>query len=114
MSEPVTLDRLEQALAVAAYAVVKYGAQFAPLFERMEREIEEARRRFDGPAERAARLLEVYAREHDTKPSKRQNSEIQILTRRDGSCRLVVDTITSSDVARKVWKLLESSESRPA
>jgi transcriptional regulator with XRE-family HTH domain len=38
---------------------------------------------------------------------------IQITVREDSSCRLVVDTITSSQVARKVWELLDTRELEP-
>jgi transcriptional regulator with XRE-family HTH domain len=38
---------------------------------------------------------------------------IQIIIREDSSCRLVVDTITTSQIARKVWELLDTAEREP-
>lgn len=54
---PVTIETLEQTLAVLAYVVVKHGQVYAPLFERVEREVEVAR---NGPEARARRFLESY------------------------------------------------------
>ena len=51
---PSSLDDLERALALAAFLVARHG----PILERVEREIEEARRA--DPAERAQRILERY------------------------------------------------------
>jgi hypothetical protein len=56
MSE-VTIERLERALALCAYLVVLDGPKTAPLFERMERELESLRAR-DNTVARAQRLLE--------------------------------------------------------
>mgnify|MGYP000887929833 FL=1 len=55
---PSSLDDLERALALAAFLVARYGARFAPILERVEREIAEARR--GDPAQRAQRILEDY------------------------------------------------------
>lgn len=55
---PSSLDDLERALALAAFLVARHGNRFAPILERVEREIEEARRA--DPAERAQRILERY------------------------------------------------------
>jgi hypothetical protein len=57
MSEPVTIERLERALALCAYIMVLDGPVVAPLFEKLERELETMRRQQDTVA-RAKRLLE--------------------------------------------------------
>lgn len=57
--QPVTLERLERGLAVAAYLVVLHGPVLAPVFERMEREIAAFRADHDAVG-RAKRLLESY------------------------------------------------------
>lgn len=49
------LERLERALAVVAYVVVKHGAVYAPI---LERELETART--SAPVERARNLLQRY------------------------------------------------------
>jgi hypothetical protein len=43
--KPITVERLERALAIAAYVVARHGDVYAPIFERLERELEEVRRR---------------------------------------------------------------------
>lgn len=50
-------ERLERALVAAAFVVEMYGVVYAPIFERLEREVE-ARKNADGPRARARRLLE--------------------------------------------------------
>jgi hypothetical protein len=57
-TEYVSLERLERALAVVAYIVLRHGAVYAPILERLEREVEVARR--DDPMIRAKRILEGY------------------------------------------------------
>lgn len=52
------VERLERALVLAAYIVVRHGPQFAPIVERLESELAAARR--DDPVERAKRILERY------------------------------------------------------
>lgn len=59
-SEPITVERLERALAVAAYVVVLDGPVMVPIFERLERELAAMRRQEDTVA-RAKRLLETYS-----------------------------------------------------
>jgi hypothetical protein len=56
--QPVTLERLIQAQAAIAYAMTLDGAVYAPVFERLEREIA-ALRAADDIMERARRCLEV-------------------------------------------------------
>lgn len=55
----VTIERLERALALAAYAVVLDGPVAAPIFDRLERELEAARSSHNSVA-RAHALLERY------------------------------------------------------
>jgi len=58
--EPITIERLERALAVAAYMVVLHGPCAAPTFERLERELATMRSNHDAVG-RAKRLLESYS-----------------------------------------------------
>jgi hypothetical protein len=60
MSEAVTVERLERALAVCAYLVERDGPVVVPLFERLERELAVMRQTQDTVA-RAKRLLETYS-----------------------------------------------------
>ncbi len=53
------IERMERALQLAAFVVVRHGPVYAPLFDRLERELEAARR--SDPTERAKRILEAYA-----------------------------------------------------
>lgn len=46
-SKPITVDRIERALAVAAYVVVNHGDVYLPIFERLECELADAKRRAD-------------------------------------------------------------------
>jgi hypothetical protein len=57
--ESVTLDRLERGLALAAYLVVLDGPVLAPIFEKLERELEIMRGNQDAVG-RAKLLLESY------------------------------------------------------
>ncbi|WP_426442892.1 hypothetical protein [Bradyrhizobium genosp. P] len=59
MSEPVTIARLERALAICAYLVVRDGAVVVPLYERLERDLAKLRQTQDAMG-RAKRLLETY------------------------------------------------------
>jgi hypothetical protein len=54
--EEVTLERLERARAAVAYAMTLDGAVYAPIFERLEREIA-TRRATDDVMARAQRAL---------------------------------------------------------
>jgi len=58
--EPVTIEEIEKALAVAAYLVVRYGPVYAPLVDRLERELEDAKR--NEPIAKAKRILAEYAK----------------------------------------------------
>lgn len=55
----VSIERLERALAVAAYVVTQRGAIAAPLFNRIEAELAAARATQD-TVSRARALLESY------------------------------------------------------
>jgi hypothetical protein len=57
--ESVTLDRLERGLALAAYLVVLDGPVLAPIFEKLERDLEAMRSSQDAVG-RAKALLESY------------------------------------------------------
>lgn len=54
-----SVERLERALVLAAYIVVRHGPQFAPIVERLESELAAALR--DDPVERARRILQRYS-----------------------------------------------------
>ena len=57
--QPVTLERLEHGLAVAAYIVTLDGPIAAPIFERLERELATMRADQD-TVNRARQLLDSY------------------------------------------------------
>lgn len=57
--QPLTIERLEHALAVAAYIVTLDGPIAAPIFEKLERELA-AMRADQDTVGRAKRLLESY------------------------------------------------------
>ncbi len=57
--EPVTVERLERGLAVAAYLLVRHGPVLAPIFERLERELATMKADQDAVG-RAKKLLESY------------------------------------------------------
>jgi hypothetical protein len=57
MTEAITVERLERGLAIAAYVMSLDGPMCAPLFEKLERDLEAMRRQGDTVA-RAKRLLE--------------------------------------------------------
>jgi hypothetical protein len=52
------IERVERALALAAYIVLRHGPVYAPYIDRLEGELEAARR--DDPTERARRILHAY------------------------------------------------------
>jgi hypothetical protein len=52
------IERLERALTLAAYIVLRHGLIYAPYVDRLEQELEAARR--DDPTERARRILHAY------------------------------------------------------
>ena len=58
------VERLERALVLVAYIVLRHGPVYAPYIDRLERELEAARQ--NDPTERAKRILETYAAKGDT------------------------------------------------
>jgi hypothetical protein len=56
MSEPITVERLERALALCAYLVELDGPIMVPMFERIERDLAALRTQQDA-TERAKKLL---------------------------------------------------------
>jgi hypothetical protein len=52
------IGRLEHALVLAAYIVLRHGPAYAPYVDRLEKELEAARR--NNPTEHAKRILETY------------------------------------------------------
>ena len=65
--QPVTLERLEHGLAIAAYLMELHGPVMAPIFEKLEREAEAMRSSQDA-AGRARRLLDSYRTAGGVKP----------------------------------------------
>jgi hypothetical protein len=62
---PPLIERIERALMLAAYVVVRHGPVYAPLLERLEKELQTARR--NDPTERAKRIL----KDHGDSPMRR-------------------------------------------
>lgn len=58
------VERLEHALVLVAYIVLRHGPIYAPYIDRLERELEAARQ--NDPTERAKRILETYAAKGET------------------------------------------------
>lgn len=65
--QPVTLERIERGLVVAAYLMELHGPWIAPIFEKLERAAA-AMRSSDDAAGRAKRLLEAYRTAGGVKP----------------------------------------------
>ena len=57
--DEMTPERIEQAMVYMAYIVMRYGDQYAPVLERLERELAVARQQ-ETPRARAERLLKAY------------------------------------------------------
>lgn len=68
------IERLERALALAAYIVLRHGPIYAPYLDRLERELEVARR--NDPTERAKRILETYTLEGGRKAIRSSQSRL--------------------------------------
>lgn len=64
---PISDERLERALVAAALVVETYGEVYAPIFERLEKEVA-ARKSADGPVARARRLLASRTVDNFTAP----------------------------------------------
>lgn len=57
MPQPeASLETLEQALVTAAYLVLRHGSAYTPILERLEEEVERARR-LDSARDRAQRIM---------------------------------------------------------
>jgi hypothetical protein len=52
------IEQVERALALAAYIVLRHGPIYAPYIDRLESELDAARR--NDPTERAKRILKTY------------------------------------------------------
>lgn len=64
----VSLADLEAALKITAYCLLRIGPALAPILERLEREVERAKR--DDPRERARRILDSYSSKLISAPSR--------------------------------------------
>jgi hypothetical protein len=68
------IERLERALVLAARIVLLHGAVYAPYIDRLEKELERARR--NDPLEKARRILEIYTDEGDEKAIRLSQSRL--------------------------------------
>jgi hypothetical protein len=68
------IDQLERALALAAYIVLRHGPVYTPYIDRLEKELEAARR--NDPTERAKRILQTYTVEGDRKAIRSSHSRL--------------------------------------
>lgn len=79
--QPVTLERLERALVLAAYIVTRHGEVYSPIFERLERELVDMKARSDVRS-RANRVLEAYTIDGAVKAI-RLREQLRLAARRD-------------------------------
>jgi hypothetical protein len=68
------IQRLERAFALDAYIVLRHGLVYAPYIDRLERELEVARR--SSPTDRAKRILETYTLEGGRKAMRSSHSRL--------------------------------------
>jgi hypothetical protein len=68
------IEALERALALAAYIVLRHGPIYAPYNDRLERELENARK--NDPTERAKRILQTYTVEGGRKAIRSSHSRL--------------------------------------
>ena len=68
------IERLERALALAAYIVLRHGVVYAPYIDRLERELEVLRR--SSPIYRAKRILETYTLKGGRKAMRSSHSRL--------------------------------------
>ena len=68
------IERLERALAMAAYIVLRHGPVYATYIDRLERELAAARR--NDPTERAKRILQTYTVEGGRKTIRSSHSRL--------------------------------------
>jgi hypothetical protein len=64
----------DRTIALAAYIVLRHGLVYAPFIDRLERELEAARR--DDPTERARRILQAYTVEGGRKAIRSSHSRL--------------------------------------
>ncbi|MRX32836.1 hypothetical protein [Aminobacter sp. MDW-2] len=57
-----TVEEIERVLAAVAYIVVRHGEEYVPLLDRVEQELEEARKR-SSQRDRARRILASLTKE---------------------------------------------------
>ena len=68
------IEELERALALAAYIVLRHGPIYAPYIDRLEKELERARK--NDPTERAKRILQTYTVEGGRKAIRSSHSRL--------------------------------------
>ena len=68
------IDELQRALALAAHIVLRHGPIYAPYIDRLERELENARK--NDPTERAKRILQTYTVEGGRKAIRSSHSRL--------------------------------------
>jgi hypothetical protein len=68
------IEQLERALALAAYIVLRHGPIYAPYIDRLERELQNARK--NDPTERAKRILQTYTVEGSRKAIRSGHSRL--------------------------------------
>ena len=68
------IEELERALALAAYIVLRHGPIYLPYIDRLERELENARK--NDPTERAKRILQTYTVEGGRKAIRSSHSRL--------------------------------------
>ena len=78
LHESITLERLLRARAAIAYAMTRDGAIYAPVFERLEREIA-AMSAGDDVMARARRCLENYAASATAVPAMPAVAEVKAI-----------------------------------
>ncbi len=68
------VERLERALVLAAQIVLQHGPVYAPYIDRLEMELEKARK--NDPTERAKRILERYTVDGDSNAMRLSQSRL--------------------------------------
>lgn len=68
------IERLERALALAAYIVLRHGPVYAAYIDRLESELAAARR--NDPTDRAKRILQTYTVEGGRKTIRSSHSRL--------------------------------------
>lgn len=68
------VERIERALVLAAQIVLQHGPVYAPYIDRLEMELEKARK--TDPTERAKRILERYTVDGDTNAMRLSHSRL--------------------------------------